>query len=195
MLSFGRYKHGCEEMAETFLAQFVHKIKNGSSILVLGTEECMYPALRLGAVLEDMGQNYHVRCHATTRSPIGVCTDENYPITSGYKLNSFYDINRPTYIYNLCEYDTVVVVTDIIAAILALLTIYNDIRLAGVAWGGLAVLLQIIFALSFVFLIIFALIGFVMKKLFNIHSSLLASIFGGLGIKGELLLLLHFLHL
>jgi len=73
--------------------------------------------------------------------------------------------------------------------------IYNDIRLAGVAWGGLAVLLQIIFALSFVFLIIFALIGFVMKKLFNIHSSLLASIFGGLGIKGELLLLLHFLHL
>ena len=73
--------------------------------------------------------------------------------------------------------------------------VYNDIRLAGVAWGGLAVLLQIIFALSFVFLIIFALIGFVMKKLFNIHSSLLASIFGGLGIKGELLLLLHFLHL
>ena len=61
----------------------------------------------------------------------------------------------------------------VIAAILALLTIYNDIRLAGVAWGGLAVLLQIIFALSFVFLIIFALIGFVMKKLFNIHSSLL----------------------
>ena len=111
-VQIGRYKHGCEEMAETFLAQFVHKIKNGSSILVLGTEECMYPALRLGAVLEDMGQNYHVRCHATTRSPIGVCTDENYPITSGYKLNSFYDINRPTYIYNLCEYDTVVVVTD-----------------------------------------------------------------------------------
>lgn len=28
---------------------------------------------------------------------------------------------------------------------------------------------------------------YVMKKLFNIHSSLLASIFGGLGIKGELL--------
>ena len=111
-VQIGRYKHGCEEMAETFLAQFVHKIKKGSSILVLGTEECMYPALKLGAVLEDMGLSYHVRCHATTRSPIGVCTDENYPITSGYKLNSFYDINRPTYIYNLCEYDTVVVVAD-----------------------------------------------------------------------------------
>ena len=81
-----------------------------------------------------------------------------------------------------------------IAAILAILTIYNDIRLAGFAWGSLAVVLQFVFALSFVFLIFFALIGFVMKKLFNIHNSLLTSIFGGLGIKGELLLLLHFLH-
>ena len=81
-----------------------------------------------------------------------------------------------------------------IAAILAILTIYNDIRLAGVAWGSLAVLLQIVFALSFVFLIFFALIGLIMKKLFNIHNSILTSIFGGLGIKGELLLLLRFLH-
>ena len=80
-----------------------------------------------------------------------------------------------------------------IVAILAIFTIYNDIRLAGFAWGSLAVLLQIIFSLSFVFLIFFALIGFVMKKIFNVHSSLLNSIFGGLGIKGEFLLLLHFL--
>ena len=82
-----------------------------------------------------------------------------------------------------------------ISAILAILTIYNDIRLSGFAWGSLAVILQIVFSLSFIFLIFFALVGFVMKKLFNIHSSLLTSIFGGLGIKGELLLLLHFLHL
>lgn len=81
-----------------------------------------------------------------------------------------------------------------ISAILTILTIYNDIRLAGFAWGSLSVILQIVFALSFVFLIFFALIGVVMKKLFNIHSSLLTSIFGGLGIKGEFLLLLHFLH-
>lgn len=82
-----------------------------------------------------------------------------------------------------------------ISVILAILTIYNDIRLAGFAWGSLAVILQIVFSLSFIFLIFFALVGVVMKKLFNIHSSLLTSIFGGLGIKGELLLLLHFLHL
>lgn len=82
-----------------------------------------------------------------------------------------------------------------ISVILAILTIYNDIRLAGFAWGSLAVILQIVFSLSFIFLIFFALVGVVIKKLFNIHSSLLTSIFGGLGIKGELLLLLHFLHL
>ena len=82
-----------------------------------------------------------------------------------------------------------------ISVILAILTIYNDIRLAGFAWGSLAVILQIVFSLSFIFLIFFALVGVVMIKLFNIHSSLLTSIFGGLGIKGELLLLLHFLHL
>lgn len=82
-----------------------------------------------------------------------------------------------------------------VSAILAILTIYNDIRLSGFAWGSLAVILQIIFSLSFIFLIFFVLVGFVMKKLFNIHSSLLTSIFGGLGIKGELLLLLHFLRL
>lgn len=82
-----------------------------------------------------------------------------------------------------------------ISVILAILTIYNDIRLAGFVWGSLAVILQIVFSLSFIFLIFFALVGVVMKKLFNIHSSLLTAIFGGLGIKGELLLLLHFLHL
>lgn len=82
-----------------------------------------------------------------------------------------------------------------IAALLAILTIYNDIRLAGLGWGTLAVTLQILFSLCFVFLILFALIGYVMKKIFNIHSSLLNSIFGtGFGMKGELLLLLHFLH-
>ena len=68
------------------------------------------------------------------------------------------------------------------------------LSLAGVVWGLLAVILQIAFSLCFVFLIFLALLGFVMKKLFNVHSSLLNSIFGGLGIRGELLFLLQFLY-
>lgn len=82
-----------------------------------------------------------------------------------------------------------------IAAILAILTIYNDIRLAGVAWGSLAVILQIVFSFFFLFLVFFALVGLVLKKLFHMRSALLSSLFGGLGIKSELFLFLHFLHL
>ncbi len=81
-----------------------------------------------------------------------------------------------------------------IAAILAILTIYNDIRLAGGAWGSLAVILQIVFSFCFLFLIFFALVSLVLKKLFHIRSALLSSIFGGLDIKSELFLFLHFLH-
>lgn len=82
-----------------------------------------------------------------------------------------------------------------IAVILVVLTIYNDIRLAGFAWGCLAVLLQIIFSLSFVFLVVFVLIGIMMKKLFHIHNTLLSTFFGSFGIKAELFQFLRFLQL
>ena len=82
-----------------------------------------------------------------------------------------------------------------IAAILAILTIYNDIRLAGVAWGSLAVILQIVFSFCLLFLVFFALVGLMLKKLFHMRSALLSSLFGGLGIKSEIILFFHFLHL
>ena len=69
------------------------------SILVLGTEECMLPAIITGKTLEDKGCN--VVTHSTTRSPIGISNQDDYPITEGYQLCSFYDVNRTTYIYNL----------------------------------------------------------------------------------------------
>lgn len=111
-ISVGSYMKSCENVAETFLVQFAYKIPQNSSVLVLGTEECMYPALRLAETLELMGFNYRVRCHATTRSPIGVSTEEGYPITSGHKLRSFFEKERETYIYNLDSYDVVIVVSD-----------------------------------------------------------------------------------
>lgn len=111
-VQISNYKNSCLEMAKSFLVRLSNQIKNDASILVLGTEECMYPALILGKALEDMSAKYYVRCHATTRSPIGICEDEKYSITSGYKIKSFYDNKRSTYIYNLGEYDAVVVVTD-----------------------------------------------------------------------------------
>ena len=95
------------EIAASLRAQL-----DGKRVTVLGTEECMLPALVLGARLEDAGIARSVRCHATTRSPIGVCRDDGYPIRSGWRLRSFYDPARVTYIYDLAPCDTAIVVTD-----------------------------------------------------------------------------------
>ena len=81
-----------------------------SSILVLGTEEFMYPALRLGQKLENSGKE--VKCHATTRSPIAVSSEREYPLHVRYELRSLYDENRVTFLYDIGNYDSVIVVTD-----------------------------------------------------------------------------------
>lgn len=80
------------------------------SLLVLGTEEYMYPALYAAGRFEEQGKT--VRFHATTRSPIAVSTEEDYPLHTRYELNSLYDSGRTTYIYDLQKYDTVVIITD-----------------------------------------------------------------------------------
>lgn len=82
-----------------------------------------------------------------------------------------------------------------LSAFLVLLTGYNDIRLAGGGWGVAALSLQVLFSLGFILVVTFAVIMFILKKLFKIHSALLTSIFGSFSLKGELLLLLYFLHL
>jgi adenine/guanine phosphoribosyltransferase-like PRPP-binding protein len=110
------YQQSCMQMAETFCRQMLGGISPGARVLVLGTEECMYPALMLGKVLEQKGIGGCVRCHATTRSPIGICTQEGYPIFSGSKIPSFYEENRTTYIYDTDAYDVVMVVSDTPAA-------------------------------------------------------------------------------
>lgn len=84
--------------------------EKGSRVLVLGTEECMYPALTAALAWERAG--YRVFCHATTRSPILPGTEEGYPLHVRYELDSFYEKGRTTYIYNLAAYDWVVVITD-----------------------------------------------------------------------------------
>lgn len=84
--------------------------KGLKSIAVLGTEECMYPALFIAKQLEDAGKK--VLCHSTTRSPIAVSQDENYPLHVRYELKSLYDEDRVTYIYNLEKYECVIIITD-----------------------------------------------------------------------------------
>ena len=86
------------------------KVTSGENVLVVGTEEFMYPALYVGSQLEGIGCS--VRCHSTTRSPIAVSKDSEYPLHTRYELASVFDKDRVTYLYDIEKYDRVVIITD-----------------------------------------------------------------------------------
>lgn len=103
-----QYETACRKLAETVIAET--GVKQGERVLVIGTEEFMYPALLTGQEIEKMG--CEVRSHSTTRSPIAVSTEEEYPLHCRYELRSLYDPDRNTFIYDLENYDRVIVMTD-----------------------------------------------------------------------------------
>lgn len=85
-------------------------LQGKARVLVLGTEEFMYPALYVASKIEEKAS--FVRCHSTTRSPIIVSNETNYPLHKRYELLSFYDRKRTTYLYDIDKYDSVIIVTD-----------------------------------------------------------------------------------
>lgn len=103
-----QYEAACRKLAETVIVET--SVKQGERVLVIGTEEFMYPALLTGQEIEKIG--CVVRCHSTTRSPIAVSTEEEYPLHCRYELCSLYDPDRKTFIYDLENYDRVIVMTD-----------------------------------------------------------------------------------
>ena len=107
-VNIGEYFAQCDRLGN-FVADLLKREKISGEVLVLGTEEFMLPAIVVG---NHLSENFSVRTHSTTRSPIGICRDENYPIREGFKLRSFYDSTRQTFIYNLKFYDAAVIVTD-----------------------------------------------------------------------------------
>lgn len=105
------YIDACKQLwqqIQTMSEQNERERKN--RILVLGTEEFMFPALYVAAKLEEEGHT--VQCHSTTRSPIAVSREETYPLHKRYELKSLYDEARTTYLYDLKAYDSVMVLTD-----------------------------------------------------------------------------------
>ncbi len=52
------------------------------------------------------------------QSPIIASGTDNYPLYCRYQIRSLYDEERCTYIYNLEQYDLVIVVTDSDRAVL-----------------------------------------------------------------------------
>lgn len=108
----GKYFSQCEKIGaiiENFIFEKNIFGTGKKSILVLGTEEFMLPAITAGNILE---KNFEVFTHSTTRSPIGISAEKNYPIRAGFKLKSFYDETRTTFIYNLKKYDAAIILTD-----------------------------------------------------------------------------------
>lgn len=102
------YRAACEKMCDDVISRT--GVKSGGKYLVLGTEEFMFPALWLAAHIEEAGGQ--ALCHATTRSPIEVSSEEGYPLQKRFELASVYDEGRRTFIYNLDKYDSVVILTD-----------------------------------------------------------------------------------
>lgn len=102
------YDKACESLWEGIKSQEI--VRSGESVLVVGTEEFMYPAIYVAYKAEELGAD--VKCHSTTRSPIAVCKDEKYPLHRRYELRSLYDVDRKTFIYDVNKYDKVIVVTD-----------------------------------------------------------------------------------
>lgn len=111
-VTIGEYRREILDAHNRLVSENEMAVPKGRNIAVIGTEECMYPGLLIAQEYENSGRYDSVKFHATTRSPIGICTQEDYPAQNGYKLRSFYDNERQTYLYNIAEYDSVLVVTD-----------------------------------------------------------------------------------
>ena len=102
------YEKACEILWNSLKKKTGHI--TGRKILVIGTEEFMFPTLYVGRELEKEGNE--VLCHSTTRSPIAVSMEKEYPLHCRYELKSLYDVHRKTFLYDIGEYDHVFVITD-----------------------------------------------------------------------------------
>lgn len=108
LVDAGRYEEACFAFWNKLREHL--KMPPAGNVLVVGTEEFMYPALYIGRQIEQTG--CFVKCHSTTRSPIAVSMDEKYPLHTRYELRSLYDESRVIFIYDIDKYDAVIVITD-----------------------------------------------------------------------------------
>lgn len=111
MLAYGEeYSKDCDAVMNELKDKFKNSI-HGNNVLVLGTEEFMYPGLMFAEMLQRVFDK-NVKFHATTRSPISVSADDTYPLHERYEIKSVYDANRTTYVYDLDKYDSMFIVTE-----------------------------------------------------------------------------------
>ncbi len=102
------YKNACEKLWDEISRQAA--LPSIQKLLVIGTEEFMYPGLYVAGQAEEAGMDVHF--HATTRSPIAVSGEADYPLHVRYELRSLYESGRVTFLYDIGAYDAVWIVTD-----------------------------------------------------------------------------------
>lgn len=102
------YEKACDSLWSQIEDQI--DLTENKSVLVLGTEEFMYPAIDMAYRLSKMG--IQTKSHSTTRSPIAVSKEADYPLHTRYELRSLYEEGRTTFIYDVQQYDKVIVITD-----------------------------------------------------------------------------------
>lgn len=114
------WQHGITNLYEDLVNNIDHEVPSATNILVIGQEEFMFPAILVGKMLKHNYLDVYVQ--ATTRSPICVSEDEDYPLFNRYDLTSDGKVLSsstkekgttvttiyPTYIYNLRKYDAVI---------------------------------------------------------------------------------------
>lgn len=103
------YNTECSKIAD-IIAENVD-FSDCKDVLFLGTEECMYPSILTAAILEKRFK-FNAYCHSTTRSPVCISDEEDYPMRNGFRICSLYDADRVNYIYNLRRYDIAVIISD-----------------------------------------------------------------------------------
>ncbi len=102
-----------------------------NKVLVMGTEEFMYPTFKVGEMLQRKGIADDVKIHSTTRSPIIASGMEDYPLYHRYQIRSIYDEKRITYVYNLEQYDKVLILTDTMTDSAGLSDLWFALKSAG----------------------------------------------------------------
>lgn len=106
------YQNVCEKLALNIMEQLQIERNKTEEILLLGTEECMYPIIYAADRIQKMYPKKQCYVHATSRSPIAALKEHGYPIYSRDKVVSFYEKGREVFLYNLRQYDQVVILTD-----------------------------------------------------------------------------------
>lgn len=108
LVSADAYQNACEKLYREIERRLQEPL--AGRILVLGTEEFMYPAMYAADRMAQAG--VQVWFHATTRSPAEVYKEAEYPLHVRYELPSLYDPHRRTFVYDIGTYDMVFIITD-----------------------------------------------------------------------------------